>query len=208
MLFFILSGSAEAVPLIGTCYGYNYLVKHVADQNFVDSTHIKSFRHGYDWGSMEKVMSDNAWGFPALVNAIADYYPPMDECGEKIFVLNFWHPTKMLSPGGEEDSADFLETWRVHPSYEDDFYYFCHDLAYYLHTIAGVNWFILHNEPDLYYGGGSNWRNWKSSPADFADQCRMAAEAIKDAVPYAYAVYGAFANEDPATLLYTPLWIR
>ena len=195
MLFFILSAGVKAVPLIGTCYHYNYRIETYVDGDYVDSTSIKSFRHGYDWYFLDSVRVANRWSYAKLADTIAglNFYPPIAACMEPMFLLGFWHKDYMAYPGAGDPPR--FETWKVAPAYEDSFYYFCYNLAYALKARLNLDWWVLHNEPDLYYDQ-PGWENWRSSPEDFAYQCLIAAKAIKDANSAAQIVFGGFANED------------
>jgi|GEM_PF-1655245 len=208
-LFILTYGVANATPnapLIGTCYKYLPMVSQPINQQYLNITGITDFRFGTvrwqdidDIINIDSVASYEAEYFAPLLDSINKYVPDNVEC---IFQLGFWNAYKMATPG--------LLPWcnkdvyKVRDEYVQDFKDMCYSLAWKLK--GRVNYYVLHNEPDL------GWKftdddpaiidtpgpNWRSTPEDFAWQCKICAEQIKAANPDAYIIFGAFAGTDTA----------
>jgi len=130
-------------------------------------------------------------GYSAIADTAGKYFPPEGNDISPIFPINFWHPYKMINTGG---GAAFFDTYKVSPNYIDDFDEMCFNVADVLKDSLGIDYFVLHNEPNLYWNetnGGSNWRN---SAEDFAWQCNLCAQQIKSANRQAKIIFGAFAG--------------
>ena len=164
VLIFLGYSGAQGLPLIGTCYNFNYSQPALADEDFVDSTSIKSFRFGLSWGVMDSLtepLGTYGWTFDSLAYEIANRFPPRELCVEPIFQFGFYHPTKMESGGGGLNPIPGPKAYRVDPDYEDDFADFCDSLATHLKSELDLDDYVLGNEYDLGWnpntGEGVKW---------------------------------------------------
>ncbi len=196
-LLILTYGVVNATPLIGSCYKYVGDIDSLADSRFVNMTGIQSFRYRMSWGQIDDLLlpDDDShppdWRYHQVVDTINKYMP---SGVTRIFQLKFWHPDYMDVPSGWDDSICFGNTFKVKEGFVDVFKDMCYDLAAALR--GNVDYFVLHNEPNMgwdpIYGG----RKWRNSPEDFAWQCKICAEQMKAANPDAYIIFGSFSGTD------------
>ncbi len=196
-LFILTYGVANATPLIGSCYKYVGDIDSLADSRFVNMTGIQSFRYRMSWGQIDDLLlpDDDShppdWRYHQVVDTINKYMP---SGVTRIFQLKFWHPDDMDVPSGWDDSICFGNTFKVKEDSVDVFKDMCYDLAAALR--GNVDYFVLHNEPNMGWDPIYGDRKWRNSPEDFAWQCKICAEQMKAANPDAYIIFGSFSGTD------------
>ncbi len=186
--FLVSYANNYSLPLIGTCYNYNYNVQEKIDQEFVDSTGIRSFRFSIFWNYIDYLLQNPPYDYSIILDTLNSYVP---KSVSPIFVINFWNPGKM-DDSSEIPFGGAHETYKVADQYRNDFAEMCFNVAKVLK--GRVKYFVLHNEPNIGWSDSTTGPNWRSSPDDYVDQCMLAASNIKAANPDAYIIYGAFAG--------------
>ncbi len=193
-LLILIYGVVNATPLIGSCYKSEFSRDHIINTGYINLTGITDLRFGMRWGDIDEIINSDSLGyyppkdvFQPLLDSINKYVPSDVEC---IFQLKFWNAYKMADPDSTGTAWCKKDVYKVHPDYVEDFKDMCYGLGV---ALGGrVNYFVLHNQPNAGWnedGGGVFWRN---SPEDFAWQCKICAEQIKEGNPDAYVIYGGF----------------
>jgi len=168
---------------IGTAYSASISnIRHKATVTLQGYTGVRTLRLNLSWADADSIyLATGSWG--AIADSVSAYVPTNIE---PILLLGFWNPTKMDKP----ENARYTDVYKARDI--NEFRAVCYNLADALKY--RVKYFVLHNEPNLFWDPDSGSRNWRNSIQDFADQCTAAAEAIKLANPDAYIIYGSFAG--------------
>ena len=179
ILAILLSAADVSGTMIGTAIGKS---GHVLSPAFVPLTSLQTLRVGRSWAEVDSLVKVTGTWQSIRDSIEADVPPDI----EPILLFGFWHPDKMDKPPG----AVYTDTYKAQDL--NEFRDFCYNLAEVLR--GTVRYFVLHNEPNLFWSAESGSVNWRNTIQEFADQCKVAAQAIKEANPDAYIIYGSFAG--------------
>jgi len=183
LVIFTNQQSFSLETLVGTAYSSSISnMRHRATQTLHQMTGAHTIRLNLSWAEADSIFrATGSWR--AIADSVVAYVPTNIE---PILLLSFWNPMKMDKP----ENARYTDVYKARDLQE--FRYSCYKLAYELR--GKVRYFVLHNEPNLFWNPDSGSQNWRNSIEDFAIQCTAAAQAIKQANPDAYIIYGSFAG--------------